>query len=357
LRRAGRRSILVAGLLLAACAVPDAQRGPHSVQRPVFDSARAFEHIRQLVTIGPRTPGSPGSAQARAYVRREIEAMGLRAVEQPFDATTPLGVIRMTNVIVTVSDSSGSPVKGAVVTAFTDFANRVGVEGTTKSDGKVTFTIKKTISKFELLLCRKDVGFWGAFKRNVTVSAQMAIRIQEIAMDFVDSVRHFAGTSPPNAGQNVIVGVVDTGVGPHPDLVVSGGQNTVTGEQPGDFKDNGAMHGTHVAGIIAARGSVPTGRKGIAPSVQLRSYRVFGKNAKGAANFAIAKAIDAAVADGCHLINLSLGGGDPDELTQDAIADARERGSLCIIAAGNDGRRHATTAAPACEPRYVQAAQ
>lgn len=120
---------------------------------------------------------------------------------------------------------------------------------------------------------------------------------------------------------------------------MSGGENTVTGENAGDFTDNGEGHGTHVAGIIAARGGPPDGIRGVAPGVTLRSYRVFGKGAEGASNFAIAKAIDHAVADGCDLINMSLGGGPKDEATHSAIADARAKGSLVIVAAGNDGRQ------------------
>ena len=58
-----------------------------------------------------------------------------------------------------------------------------------------------------------------------------------------------------------------------------------------------------------------------------------------ATNFAIAKAIDQAVRDGCDLINLSLGGGIADPLLEDAIADARAGGSLVIVANGNDGRK------------------
>ena len=67
-----------------------------------FDSGRAFEHIRQLVTIGPRPPGSPGSAQARRYMKSQIEAAGLEAIEQPFTATTPLGAMQMVNVSVLI---------------------------------------------------------------------------------------------------------------------------------------------------------------------------------------------------------------------------------------------------------------
>ena len=60
---------------------------------------------------------------------------------------------------------------------------------------------------------------------------------------------------------------------------------------------------------------------------------------KSATNFAIAKAIDRAAHQGCHLINMSLGGGSPDPVISSAIADARSMGSVVIVAAGNDGRQ------------------
>jgi Zn-dependent M28 family amino/carboxypeptidase len=63
-----------------------------------FDSSRAYEHVRQLVAIGPRPAGSAGSASARQYIIQHITALGLKAVEQPFDAETPIGRIRMVNV-------------------------------------------------------------------------------------------------------------------------------------------------------------------------------------------------------------------------------------------------------------------
>jgi subtilisin len=126
----------------------------------------------------------------------------------------------------------------------------------------------------------------------------------------------------------------------HPDLVVSGGLNTVTGEKPQDFGDNGTEgHGTHVAGIIAARGTPPSGIRGIAPGVALRSYRVFGQGQSGASNYDIAKALNAGIADGCTLVNLSLGGGDFDPVLADAITAAHNAGVLVFVANGNDGRQ------------------
>ena len=63
-----------------------------------FDSQRAYEHIRQLVAIGPRAAGTPGAASARAYIRKQLDALNIRVEEQSFEASTPLGPAQMVNV-------------------------------------------------------------------------------------------------------------------------------------------------------------------------------------------------------------------------------------------------------------------
>jgi glutaminyl-peptide cyclotransferase len=72
---------------------------------PLFDSARAFADLKAIVAIGPRPAGSPGAQRVRDYVAREMTAIALTAVPQPFDARTPLGTIRMVNVRVTMPGS------------------------------------------------------------------------------------------------------------------------------------------------------------------------------------------------------------------------------------------------------------
>ncbi len=95
-------------LLLLACSAPnlasvDSPDPPAAATpRPAFDSARAFDHVRQLVSIGPRPPGSGGIQQARAYITAQLKALGLSPTEQPFDAETPMGPIKMANVIVRI---------------------------------------------------------------------------------------------------------------------------------------------------------------------------------------------------------------------------------------------------------------
>lgn len=233
--------------------------------------------------------------------------------------------------------SNGQPVQGANVIAFTDFAQRIGVEGETNRRGEVRFSLRAN-TVLDRLYVYPPPGFWGFLKQRIAVVSGMQIDLRPIDFTANDALRHFYGNAEDAVGNGLRVGVIDTGVGPHGDLVVAGGRNTVLGETETDFGDNGSGHGTHVAGIIASRGLAPTGMRGVAPGVTLHSYRVFGKDDPEASNFAIAKAIDRAVQDGCDLINMSISGGGADVAIEGAITDARARGSLVLVAAGNDDR-------------------
>jgi subtilisin len=230
------------------------------------------------------------------------------------------------------------PIPGVQVAAFVDFESRRGAGGVTDAKGRVA--LKLPSGKVERLYLYPPSGYWPGLRTNIKLAASTDVELTPIDLSYVDCVRHFYGNSTLQDGQGVKVGVIDSGVATnHPDLQLAGGRNTVTGEAPTDFGDNGGEgHGTHVAGIIAGRGSPPTGVRGVAPGVTLMSYRVFGKKGGGASNFAIAKAIDAAVSDGCDVLNMSLGGGNPDPLTQEAIAAARAAGTIVLAANGNDER-------------------
>lgn len=92
----------MAPLVAAAIACAGGQNPP-----PAFDGHRAYEHIRRLVEIGPRPAGTPGAAKTRDYITRELAALGLRVQEQPFEAATPLGPVRMVNLRATLPGSQG----------------------------------------------------------------------------------------------------------------------------------------------------------------------------------------------------------------------------------------------------------
>jgi len=71
-----------------------------------FDASRAWDHLRQLVAIGPRPAGSRGIERSRQYIREQLKAAGLTVTEQAWSDRTPLGPVRMVNLIATIPGPS-----------------------------------------------------------------------------------------------------------------------------------------------------------------------------------------------------------------------------------------------------------
>lgn len=233
-------------------------------------------------------------------------------------------------------------VAGAHVIAFTDFARRAGADAVSDGNGDVALALGASSRKIEVLVVYGPDGYWGLYQKDVTLKSGAELALEAIDLAADDYLALEYGAKPAAAGKGVTVGIIDTGVDlAHPDLTVAGGAAFVVDEDdaggPGPAASEGA-HGSHVAGIVASHGQAPSGKRGVAPGVKLMSYRVFPNAGGGASNYDIIRAIDRGVADGCDLLNLSLGGATPDEAVHEAIKSAFDRGTLCVVAAGNDGR-------------------
>lgn len=87
-------------------------------------------------------------------------------------------------------------------------------------------------------------------------------------------------------------------------------------------------HGTHVAGTIHM----------MAPDAEIYDYRVFGEKEGFSIDESISTSIIEAVADGCHVINMSLGGRWPSVGIRTAVTYAESKGVIVVCAAGNDYR-------------------
>ena len=246
----------------------------------------------------------------------------------------------LTTFDVLVEDAlSKAPVSGVEVVVFGNFGAGTGAQGTTDASGRVSLSLYG--AEIDRLFAYATPGYWGAFAQSVRISAGDPVRIsvQPVDLTYIDAVRHYYAASNFQTNSGVKIGIIDTGVGPHAGLNVVAGQNTVTGEPASDWEDPHG-HGTHVAGLVGAHGTPPTGLRGMAPGVDLHAFRVFGSNLTGGAtNYAILKALFFAAEVECDIVNLSLGGGPWDEIVQEAIADARNHGMLVVAAAGNDRRR------------------
>ena len=237
-----------------------------------------------------------------------------------------------------VSQKGKDPVDGAYVLAYVDVAAGLGVQGITDTEGQVELMVDPATTRFERVYVYPLSTYWSLRKPNVAVASEIELRLQRLDLAYKDGLRTFYTGGSKSAGAGVTVGIVDTGVGPHPDLAVSGGANTTMHEDPQRFEDNGLGHGTHLAGIVAARGRPPRGIRGVAPGVTLASYRVYAEGLGSATNFDIAKGIDQATVDGCDLLLLGMNGGAHDEVLRAAVESARAQGTLCIMGTGNGNR-------------------
>lgn len=139
-------------------------------------------------------------------------------------------------------------------------------------------------------------------------------------------------------GRGVRVAVIDTGLATqHPDLRerVSGVRNFVDRD---DRAFNADVHGTAVAGVIAAASNNAVGLVGVAPEADIVGLKACWQIERGAAScntFTLAKALNFAIDQGVDIINLSLGG-PPDALLERLAVKAMERNILVVGAVSPD---------------------
>ena len=89
--------------------------GPSPAPRPAgFVGSRAFDHVRALFAIGPRVAGTDAAAEARAYVREQLEALGLAVAVQEGRFQDTDGNKRVLENLETVVPAGPSPVGSAL---------------------------------------------------------------------------------------------------------------------------------------------------------------------------------------------------------------------------------------------------
>ena len=140
-------------------------------------------------------------------------------------------------------------------------------------------------------------------------------------------------------GQDVKVAVIDSGLQrDHEDLSKNAplaGRNFVNKAAGTEYNVDNGTHGTHVAGIIAADDN-GIGGVGIAPDAQVRGYCVFPSADEGAETADVMRAINAAVADGNHIINMSLGSPMYSGDYEKVVKNAYNNGVAVFASAGNE---------------------
>jgi subtilisin family serine protease len=175
-------------------------------------------------------------------------------------------------------------------------------------------------------------------------------------------------------GDTITIGVLDTGVDwEHPDLQGNIWVNyrELNGRPGVDDDNNGYIddirgwdwinndnnptddnsHGTHVAGIIAARGDNGIGITGVNWYGKIMSLKVMQSTGRGDA-VTIARGVEYAAAMGAKILNLSLGGYFESLALKSALEKAYAK-CFILAAAGNDAK--CIGPGPTCAPLYPSA--
>ena len=80
-----RISLLLLAVVAAGCRnAPPPPMPPVPSAATDFSGDAAYAHLQALAAIGPRASGTPGNEKARAYLRKELENLGLAVTERSY---------------------------------------------------------------------------------------------------------------------------------------------------------------------------------------------------------------------------------------------------------------------------------
>lgn len=135
-------------------------------------------------------------------------------------------------------------------------------------------------------------------------------------------------------GQGVYVGVID-GMVDYTHMQLANA--VISAEQFNNETNNPSrnIHGTHVAGIIAADPNAGP-LAGVAPMAKIISGQFIGNDGGGSLGDAII-AMNSVASKGAKVINMSWGGAACVSSLRDAVQALSNRGILIVTAAGNEG--------------------
>jgi hypothetical protein len=194
-----------------------------------------------------------------------------------------------------VRDTAGQPVPGARVLTL-DAERDEELARTTNGYGIATFRLPARLVVLPRLRVEPPGAWHGVTRGQVDVAAgDIEVELRPVDVGATpDPLRRWAAKLAPDAGQGVRIAIVDTGVDTrHPDLVHV--ETTATEGLP-DAGEAGVPHphGTHVAGIIGARGQA---FHGLAPQAALFGMRVTAWGSLATTAFDLGAAIEAAATD------------------------------------------------------------
>jgi subtilisin len=268
-----------------------------------------------------------------------------------------LAVVALTTMLITTVSMSGvsaAPRVGAATTGryivvlndSVSTPGEIAAEQARTTGARVRRVYRSALKGYSATLSSDRLAALRADPRVAYLAADRPVHITgqvlPTGIDRLDAERSSTRSGDGTGTVNVDVAVLDTGIDlDHPDLHVAGGVNCLGGSS---FDDD-HLHGTHVAGTVAAKDN-HLGVVGVAPGARLWAVKVLDATGSGTVESAIC-GLDWVTAHRSmiEVANMSLSGeaseppgagcrtGDP---FHDAVCRSVRAGVTYAVAAGND---------------------
>ncbi len=309
-------------------------------------------------TTEPEVPGDPGSIAGTLIFPGSVSGVSLDSSSE--EALAPSSF----------SAAKGSLVPGEVIIKFSSEVqlSSLSAQGLSLQRTQTAGLPRTALYRAEGLNERETLNLIEALNARPDIVYAEPNWVQTIKKtpndEFYPFQWHYEAMNLPAAwdiedgsGSDVVVAVIDSGSIPHPDLqgvllsgydFVSDPANAADGDgydpDPTDLGQSGSYHGAHVMGTVAASTDNRLGVAGVSWGAKIVPIRALGStgylfDVVNAVLWAAGERV-AGVPNNLNpaqVINLSLGGEAPcSQFAQDAFDIARAKGSVVVVAAGNE---------------------
>jgi subtilisin family serine protease len=280
-----------------------------------------------------------------ALVRPLPSPVPVTATRDDPGAVIPFGDMTTWNLRVT--DPDGTPAAGAVVHIY---GSGVPAQGRTDTNGEVSLSLlNETDDSIRALFVNPQRDQWSVWIDNPRLNSSSRvnhIQLRPMAETFAgfpgkqmlgwgQQTMRLDQLDPRFDGSGVTVAVIDSGAANgHRDLsnITTGRDFTVVPASTTGWTDDVIAHGSHCAGVIAGSDNA-AGIKGFAPGATVQALRIF----PGGRFSSLLDALDYCIQHQIDVVNMSLGSAVTSQAVLQKLAQARQSGVACIVAAGNSG--------------------
>lgn len=254
-------------------------------------------------------------------------------------------------VTIRVLGANDQPEPGVPVTLAGD---GFPVSGTTDARGETTLTVAQMApGPLQSLAVRPPHTYWNVYLPAPLLSSDQAnvVRLTPLSqpnpnvpprapLGWGQRLMGLDELPATATGRGVRVAIVDSGAdASHPLLNhILRGADLTNDQNPDTWKDDVIGHGSHCAGVIAARISpqaadAQMAMRGFVPDAEIHVLKIF----PGGQFSTLIQALDYCIDHDIDVVNLSLGAPQASLAVEQKLMEAVQSGVACIVAAGNSG--------------------